>query len=732
MATSMEHPPPEYHYGERTYTSLQSIISDPTQLLINSSVSGMNRPSISGDLDILSAARYPQALMEPYEGTDLPTRKRKSDSNSQYYGGIVLNSSTADGHNSSSGETDQAPLSKKKRSGRQPAAGDQEDPTDSKKQRGRPRLDTQDETAADRRRTQIRLAQRAYRHRKETTISALKNKVAALEDTIDQMNKTFLDLHDNMVDAGILASHYALGRQLKAATEAFVAFSKVTATESDDEDEKIAKITNGDSNPPDVASKVKKPSTQDVDKWGGRGDTKKSSSRTTTKANVRGTSFDPSSTDLEAGVEEIPLGSSKKNNFTSTDDDDDGFLTAISQTSFIDTSNLHGLNELMQYNAQIPEHTPSFTYPDLSGSLSIERPIKPAHQPQGSYTYSFQETTFARRLHRMCLERAFRNLTNPHIDPNYIKRAFRFTFCFSNRKRMLQRFQEMLKRRAGESLENWSVPFFRIGGAGTHFPRRDEEGKPLYPPNMVSPAKAFGPQPWIEVETPRLEATTQEMLENIGFGGEWYDSHDVEEYLKTKGIFLDGQSSFIEVDPSVLLLIKASTGDGNSSLSDSSSITRSPHELNIRTPSPMLDSLADPFIARELNDIYANPSSLFPPNTKSTSNTTTAAANKPNAANASGEGKNQAAISPIFDAGNSSLTPPWPNNFFAPQLSADYTPGSLYPDFLGRNTQGPVTFDVDMFLERMIEHSACLGRAPGFRKSAVDEALRLSVQESSY
>jgi hypothetical protein len=726
MTTSMEPPPAEYHYGERTYTSLQSIISDPAQLLISSSV-GMNRGSIGGDLDILSAARYPHALMEPYQGEDTATRKRKGDSPDQYYGGIVLTGSAIDANNSSSGETDPAPPSKKKRSGRQLPASEQEDPADSKRQRGRPRLDTQDETAADRRRTQIRLAQRAYRHRKETTISALKHKVSALQDTIDQMNKTFLDLRDNMVDAGILTSHYALGRQLKTATEAFVLFSKITATESDDEDEKIAKITNGEEDHVDPAAKVKRSGTQDVDKWGGRGgrdDMKKPSSRTTRKTNVRGTSFDPSTTDIEAGVEEIPLVSTKKSALT--DDDDDNFFAAISQTSFIDTSNLHGLNELMQFNAQVPDHTPTFTYPDLTDTLTIERPIKPTHQPQGSYTYSFQETTFARRLHRMCLERAFRNLTNPKIDPDYIKRAFRFTFCFSNRKRMLQRFQEMLKRRAGESLENWSVPFFRIGGAGTHFPRRDEDGKPVYPPNMVSPAKAFGPQPWIEVETPRLEATTQEMLENIGFGGEWYDSHDVEEYLKTKGIFLDGQSSFIEVDPSVLLLIKSTTGNGTSSLSDSSSISRSPHELNIRTPSPMLDNIADPFIARELNDIYSNPSSLFPPNTNSSS-----AANTPNATGTGGESKSQAALN-SFDASNSSLTAPWPNNFFTPQLSTNYTPDSLYQDFHGNSTQGPVTFDVDMFLERMIHHSACLGRAPGFRKTAIDEALRLSVQESSF
>ncbi|KAK5047837.1 hypothetical protein LTR84_006502 [Exophiala bonariae] len=730
MATSMELPPVEYHYGERTYTSLQSIVSDPTHLLMSSSVSGTTQAPLGGDLNILSAARYPQALMEPYRGTEHTSRKRKVVDEDQYYGGIVLRGASAsDANNSSSGETDPILPSKKKRSGRQPAGGDQDDQSDPKKQRGRPRLDTQDETAADRRRTQIRLAQRAYRHRKETTISALKNKVAALHDTIDQMNKTFLDLHDNMVDAGILNSHYALGRQLKNATEAFVAFSKITANESDDEDEKIAKITNGETEADrtETVAKVKRPTVQDVEKWSGGGGQKripKPSSRTAKRVNVRGTSFDPSSTDVEADVKAKPLNSTKTN--LTDDNDDDGFLAAISQTSFIDTSNLHGLNELMQFNAQIPEET-SFNYPELSDALSIERPIKPSYQAQGSYTYSFQETTFARRLHRMCLERAFRNLTNPQIDPAYIKRAFRFTFCFSNRKRMLHRFQEMLKRRAGESLENWSVPFFRIGGAGTHFPRRDEDGKPIYPPNMVSPAKAFGPQPWIEVETPRLETTTQEMLENIGFGGEWFDSHDVEEYLKTKGIYLDGQSSFVEVDPSVLLLIKSSTGNSNSnaSLSDSSSISRSPHELSIRTPSPLLDNMADPFIARELGDIYANNSSLFPPTHNNPPNPLRNASKKQPANN----------LDSVFNTDTNdtnNATSPFPTNFFAPQLSEPFTPGNLYQDFLGRHAQGPVTFDVDMFLERMIEHSACLGRAPGFRKTAIDDALRLSVQESVF
>jgi hypothetical protein len=44
------------------------------------------------------------------------------------------------------------------------------DGDDDGKKRGRPRVEKQDESAADRRRTQIRMAQRAYRQRKESTL----------------------------------------------------------------------------------------------------------------------------------------------------------------------------------------------------------------------------------------------------------------------------------------------------------------------------------------------------------------------------------------------------------------------------------------------------------------------------------------------------------------------------------------------------------------------------------
>ncbi|KAI5807724.1 hypothetical protein DFH27DRAFT_608485 [Peziza echinospora] len=122
---------------------------------------------------------------------------------------------------------------------------------DSTKQRGRPRLDTRDETAADRRRTQIRLAQRAYRMRKETTISSLRTRVNELEAAIDGMQTAFLELHDAAAAAvsspqdaargaggveGDLhdASQQPLTVALRSITERFLALTRAAAAKGGD------------------------------------------------------------------------------------------------------------------------------------------------------------------------------------------------------------------------------------------------------------------------------------------------------------------------------------------------------------------------------------------------------------------------------------------------------------------------------------------------------------------
>ena len=93
-------------------------------------------------------------------------------------------------------------------------------------------------TMIQRRRTQIRLAQRAYRQRKETTISSLKQQSTQLQSIIEQMNKSFLRLNDSVLKSGLLQLNPGLGNELKYATESFTTLAKnASEIEAGDEEQ---------------------------------------------------------------------------------------------------------------------------------------------------------------------------------------------------------------------------------------------------------------------------------------------------------------------------------------------------------------------------------------------------------------------------------------------------------------------------------------------------------------
>lgn len=370
------------------------------------------------------------------------------------------------------------------------------------------------------------------------------------------MNKSFLNFNDNVISSGLLRSKPELAQELRRTTERFLNLAKTAAPDSDHEEDAME----------DPVRET-------------------SPSASPRKASFSASMQPTNARNHESRIEQ-PLGYEVTYEEAENEDIEDISTEANilrQSTSSPDREDLERrrsteqewalINTYQQYNFQVPDMS---SFPNLL-SPTVERPLK----PQSPYTYSFQETTFARRLHRACLERAFRLLTNPAADQEELSRAFRFTFCFSNKKRMLLRFQELLKRGAGDSLENWNVPFFRVGGAGTHYPRHDEQGKPIYPPNMHSPAKAFGPAPFLLVETPRDEETVTKMLEAIGFDGEWFDSHDVEQYLREKGIHLDGHSTFVDIDAS--LPFQSATVGRVSPVHSSTSSSQST-ESSLRTP----------------------------------------------------------------------------------------------------------------------------------------------------
>ncbi|CAP81015.1 Pc12g13880 [Penicillium rubens Wisconsin 54-1255] len=160
-------------------------------------------------------------------------------------------------------------------------------------------------------------------------------------------------------------------------------------------------------------------------------------------------------------------------------------------------------------------------------------------------SYSFLESSFTRRLKRSSLEHAFRIFSDMRSDPLEVFRIFRLVPCFRDRVKMYPYFRDLVTSERGSSLEIPTLPFYCIGGAGTHYATKDEKGNPIYPSKMRHPRRILGtlPMSWSPGD-PNSVYQAQSHLELCGFGGQWFDCRDVEGYLREKGVDLDGPGSF--------------------------------------------------------------------------------------------------------------------------------------------------------------------------------------------
>lgn len=163
-----------------------------------------------------------------------------------------------------------------------------------------------------------------------------------------------------------------------------------------------------------------------------------------------------------------------------------------------------------------------------------------------SSTASFRETSFERRLHRACLKNGYNLLADPTSDPDIVNRVFRLTLTLSTRDSIVQKMKGILESGLDEAPEIWDMPFYLLGGAGTHYPRRDRIGNPILPPNALPTSQLISAFVHQRTE-PQSFQSDHDLLADFGLNGEWLDSHDVEGYLEEKGIFLSADTAFCRV-----------------------------------------------------------------------------------------------------------------------------------------------------------------------------------------
>jgi hypothetical protein len=201
------------------------------------------------------------------------------------------------------------------------------------------------------------------------------------------------------------------------------------------------------------------------------------------------------------------------------------------------------------YNVNIPSpmlnsHTDRPPSPLLPISSLTTKTLKSV------WTYSHDEVTFARRLTRASLETGFHLLSGANLRPAALNYVFRLSLPYLGLDELRDRFKMLLSRSTEEELDTWDTPFIHLGGAGTHYPRRDKHGNVIPVPNSWTVRNIGPPSDKLVRAESSVEPSRNHNL-NIdltGFEGEWFDAHDVQGYLEEeKGCHIDPKDSFAEV-----------------------------------------------------------------------------------------------------------------------------------------------------------------------------------------
>ncbi|RAK96775.1 bZIP transcription factor [Aspergillus ibericus CBS 121593] len=328
--------------------------------------------------------------------------------------------------------------------------GDVNPPGPSLNKRGRPRKVVEggvDEDPEERRRRQIRLAQRAYRSRKEANITSLKSRISELEGVVEKMSTAVLSFSDELVQSGVLAANASLTEHLRDTVQTCLTLAREASNDGEQETTIIS--------PPQT----------------------------------------------EQGSPE--------------------FLLHEQQSQPIP---IVGLNESLP-----PSFDPNFNlHPGLPGSQ------KPGSRKSPRFFESLETSemdlpVFTDRLHMSCVYQGCFALCDESIDIDRIQKHFCLLLQIMDRKRIASYFQAALnERESRRRFEEWGeVPFFSLGGAGTHYSRSSLKCKAANRP--------FRPGVrWVSVRSlTHFPPQIQKQLE-----GDWFDMGDLEGYLREQNVRL--------------------------------------------------------------------------------------------------------------------------------------------------------------------------------------------------
>jgi len=362
------------------------------------------------------------------------------------------------------------------------------------------------------------------------------------------MSKAFLSFNDSAMSSGILQVRPELARQLKATTEQFISLSRSANRGSDDEH-----------------------SGSEVDSLDDPHSSRRVQSGIMESRSYR-INVDDRSPSPEAAHHQqdmLPLG------YVQLSDDSPGSISpnmvdaammdiagisGVSRDIVPATSSVLGFDSLLQaagvpYDKMQPRDFGSQVFnvdsmelpttPDPTDLSALHNTTLP-NEIAPSYTYSFQETRFAKRLHRATLERGFHLLSTAHLRPAAFSHVFRFSLLYNTRDALLSRFKFKLSLPPDAPLEYYNTPFIHLGGAGLHYSKRKVTNSYLIKQGPMMPGMR-SPKARLEAADPSTGAQPYDIeLDLREYEGEWYDAIDVEGFLEEKGVRIEDIGSFAE------------------------------------------------------------------------------------------------------------------------------------------------------------------------------------------
>ncbi|KAL8284567.1 hypothetical protein RB600_009131 [Gaeumannomyces tritici] len=648
-----------------------------------------------------------------------------------------------------------------------------------KRARGRPRLTADDESAAERRRTQIRLAQRAYRNRKETAITTLEQQVKDLRDTNEEMSHAFMALHDFAVQRGLLDTRPDFGDRLRSTTERFVALARKTAEVGAVEDEADAPEPAGADNAGrKTKARAGTPSSEEVE------EVPRATDRPSVGASALPQQQQQPQQMLYGGFvvsqEYVPNLDASMPNYGFGDAVLGGNLDLDVGIGGSAWNELETITQPTMDNASFPL-TEDQIFSIMGGGTTAAAPSPLPHPalPSPPRTYAASESTFGRRLQRFAVERALSLISMPNPPPLRLVRVFGFCLPFESADDIRRRLSSALSRPQGQSMFYWQYPFHHLGGAGSHFPPGTVSSTPTDParfgaaPTVDTRTQqqqqqqqrsfAVGNQGTADVMRPRNGAGfgmgpfTQPVSESgsshldarqrikvPGFEGDFYDSDEVELWLRRRGVDIAPAQDYVttEVDLSAFDQ-PGSPGEGNAS-----SLYPAAPEGLFPTQDIMGYKALDSGAAGGVGDFgslgtasaTALPTTAAPTGPHLPPPPSSAHERSPPNMWSTGSENLLADMSTFMFSGVSFDSQ---DMFAAPSASAgDFTARNnmqFMPDLsMPQQAQQPatprktlITLDVSIFVQKLTEKATCLGRSPGFRIDNVRQAFLASAHRLS-